>query len=242
MALIFFAQSMFGNLIVIRILREFSDRALISSRFLCGIGIFFALITSAVSFFPGMTSSFLLLIVCFSIVAVRWTLKNKEDGVNSTLAGQLGPFLDAWILNLRTGMSLSFARERALLRSEPLFQSLLRPVFQGATSHRHVFLSKSILNELRLAAETPHNALERLQNLRGALTRSEIFRRKSGQALRQANLQATVLLILQFLLTGFVVHRAGWRGNLDLIVLAAGMAAAGAYSIRYLSRRIKWTI
>lgn len=242
MSLIFFAQTMFGNLIVIRILREFSERALISSRILRAVGIVFALIVASAAHFPGMTSSFLFLLVILSLMATRWGLKLNELRSRNQLADDLTPFLDRWILNLRSGMGHSLARERALQQCESRFQTLLRPLFQGVDSKTHLFLPEMVVCELRHCAQEPHKVQERLQNLRETLRRTEIFRRKSGQALRQANLQATVLLVLQFLLTAFVISRSGWRSYLDLFAVSFALSGAGVISIRYLSRRIRWTI
>ncbi len=243
MAFVFFAQTMFGILIAIRILRKFRDRSLISTTCLTKIGTAFALLTSFLPF-PSPRLSFF--VVIFALIALKIFLNQLEMRRIETLLAHFPRFLDHWLLGLRVGQAPSVASESALLRSESAFQSLVRPLLynNGASveARRHLFLRERILLELHLAQTQGHNTVARLESLREFLRRESDFRRKSGQALRQASIQSTVMLALHFALCAFVIHRSGWGRSADLIVTATALTLAGMLVLRLVARRIKWSM
>lgn len=250
MSFTLFAQTMFGNLIAIRILRKFRDRSLISTRCLTKIGTAFALITSSIAFcvaFSQPTRTRLsFFVVIFAIIALKIFLHRLESRRIETLLAHFPRFLDHWILNLRVGLSAKSAAEEALRGSEGAFQVLVRPLLQASDlpirGRGHLFLRERILLELRLVQNQPHNTVSRLEALRDFLQRESDFRRKSGQALRQAAIQSAVMLALHFALCAFVIARSGWDRSGDLILIATILTFLGAFLLRWLARRIKWSI
>lgn len=234
---------MFGNLIAIRILRKFRDRSLISTRCLTKIGTAFAL---AASFLPFLSPRLSVFAVIFALIALKSFLKRLETRRIETLLAQFPRFLDHWLLNLRVGHAPRAACEAALARSDGAFQALLRPLLgaNGApvAARRHLFLRERILLELHLAQTQSHNTVARLESLREFLRRESDFRRKSGHALRQATIQSAVLVALHFALCAFVIHRSGWARSSDLVVTSTALTALGALALRWLARRIRWSL
>lgn len=250
LAFTLFAQTMFGNLIAIRILRKFRDRSLISTTCLTKIGTAFALITTSIAICvafsqPNDTRLSFFTVIC-AIVALQIFLRRLESRRIEMLLGFFPRFIDHWLLGLRVGLAPKSAAEEALRGTDDAFQTLIRPLLQSSEvpldSRRHLFLRERILLELRLVQTQPHNIVPRLEALRDFLHRESDFRRKSGQALRQAAIQSAVMLALHFALSAFMVARSGWERSVDLILIATALSFFGAFLLRWLARRIKWSI
>ncbi len=244
MSLIFFAQTMFGNMFAIRTLRKFRGRALISTSKLTIIGTSFAFIIAAETFFLQNHPRIAVFVLVISLIFLQLALHVHEQRRISLLLRGFPVFLDRWILNLRTGMSTTAARDRALAATEPLLRNLLTPLItasDGVEKRRHRLFSEEITSELRAIQNQNHNTITRLQNLRANVRRASDFRRKSGQAMRQSAIQSFVLFVMHFALAGFTFWRTGWK-NADLILIATALTLAGALILRVLARRIAWTI
>lgn len=245
MSFFFFAHSMFGQLFAIRILRQFRDRALISRPFLRKVGITFA---GILAFGPSILFSspkYSFLFVISALLALRLVLSVREAHEKEQLIANLPYFFDRWLLNLRTGSSFSRARDQALFASNTRFQALMAPLLDPSTKlnrQKHAFVDSSIVDELRKIHATSPLSAARLENLRRKLLGASEFRRKSGHALRQAQVQGVVLLVLHFALVGFTIHQYGWRNHGDLIVLATVLTCFGQLLLRFMARRIRWTI
>ncbi len=91
MTLLLFAQTMFGNMIVIRILRRFRDRSLISATSLTKIGTAFALLFSFGAIFLLSHTQFLLLALIVGAVFLQLLLKVRENRRIEILVGRFPP-------------------------------------------------------------------------------------------------------------------------------------------------------
>lgn len=245
MSLIFFAQSMFGQLFAIRILRSVRDQALVTPDFLAKIGTAFAAIVAfgPVLLFSSPKYSFILVIS--ALLALRLVVRHQENRARELLLLILPHFVDRWLLNLKTGMSFTRARDSALAATDPRFRGLMAPLLErgsGSPRPRHAFIENRVVDALRRIEATSPLATARLENLRDTLRDASDFRRKSGHALRQARVQGAVLLVLHFALVVFVGRRFGWSAQADLLVGATLWTGLGVLILNFIARRIKWTI
>jgi len=246
MTFILLAQTLFGNLIAFRILRRFRNRSLISTTSLTKIGTAFAAATALASVFLFSSARFMPLFTVCAAIFLIVMLKVREMRRVSRLENEFPRFLDRWLLNVRTGRAMLPAREQALAACDEQFQLLVRPLFDAKNSVHgapaHLFLSNYALTELRAVQSESHNTAARLQNLRESLARESDFRRKSGQAMRQAAIQSTVLAFMHVALTGFTAARSGFWANADLMLISTALTLAGMLLLRLLARRIQWSI
>ena len=244
MALILFAISVFGNLSALRILIHFRSRALISSQHLTKIGTGSCVIIICALFFCArdLISAVIAVMCALSVIFFSlWFIERRQiDALKREVPG----FLDRWILNMKLGSSLSAARTAALQESHTRVRSLIEPLFmsQAPPSRVHLILDEKVLPELLELSHSPHSALARLENAREWMRKSDEFRRKSGQAVRQTTIQALVLLILLFALAVFTVQRHGWRRNSDLIKASFVLSGLGIFTMRHLAGKRRWKI
>lgn len=244
MKLFFYAQLVFGIVFVIRTIQLFRTRALISGAQAAKTGTSFVCAIILTTFFcaraPILCSGLIACALCAEMCVLIFFERHRI----SILKEEIPTFLDSWILNLRLGISLSAAREAALRDQHEMFQTLLRPVFNAQSNmrRRHVLLTTELVEEFENLSREPHSALARLENLRSYLKKSAEFRRKSGQATRQATIQATTMMFLLFALIIFTVHRYGWRQSVDLIVISLLLSQIGVALMWWIARKGKWKI
>lgn len=246
MAVILYSQLMFGNLFVIRTLQIFQERALLNTTTLTKIGTTSACASALICFFCAhnaiLASGLTVTAIFFAIACLFFCERRQIDAFKSEIA----PFLDRWILNLRLGSALPSARESALLEQTDGFQNLLRPLFSARNTppskRQHLLFTAPVLSELERLQKEPHAALARLENLRSMLRHSSEFRRKSGQAVRQTQIQSSVMLLLLFALTFFTLYRYGWKRTSDIVLGAVGLSILGVVSMHYLARKSQWKI
>src|SRR5690606_1476942 len=112
----------------------------------------------------------------------------------------------------------------------------------SANRTQHLFLLPTVARELAQIHRHEHAILARLQNLRQLVRQSDNFRRKSGQATRQMQIQSVVMLALHFALCGFVMMSKGWSTNLDIIALATLFSLTGAAIMTRIARKTKWKV
>lgn len=246
MSIIFFAQTAFGFLFATRILRKFRRRSLVSQRTLTKIGTAFAASMCFVAFMQPRVPRLSFFTVIFAVFALEFSVHCAEKAVIVRLQHEFPLFLAKWRLNLRVGIPATTARERALNDSDETFRTLLRPVFALTDSKHvpasHAFLNENCLRELIELQKQSHNTLQRLTEMRANLIRESDFRRKSGQALRQASIQSLVMVALHFALCVFVGLRFGFLRNIDVIGLSTVLTASGAWFLRLIARRIRWSV
>jgi Flp pilus assembly protein TadB len=241
MSLILLSQTVFGNLVAFRILRRFGHRSLISTTSLTKIGTAFAFALSSGALWLCFHAHQPLFFVLSGLVVLQLSLKIAEKRRIERLSARFPDFLDRWLLNLRMGFASTIARERALNASDVRFRRLVAPVFEGGNDI-HLFLTPKEVAELRAAQAEPHTTVHRLQNLRKCANRAAFFRRKSSQALRQATIQSSVLILLHFGLCAFVFIRGDGGSNFDLIIGSTLLNACGVLTLRLMARRIRWTV
>lgn len=243
-ALFLFLISMFGNLSVLRLLRIFRSRALISTNALTKIGTFAFTSMNCAIFFIAHDFVTALLTSTATVGVVYSMLLMFERRQIDGLKKEIPSFLDRWILNMKLGNSLSSARDAALRELDARTNSLLQPLFLSAQteSRNHLILDARILREVTLLSQLPHSALQRLENLRQMMRKADEFRRKSGQATRQTAIQSSVLLILLLCLAIFTIHTRGWHENSDFIIISLLLSALGVGCMRILARKTKWKV
>jgi len=242
--LILFAISMFGNLSALRTLEHFRSRALISSQHLTKIGTGSCALVLCSVFFFARDLFFAALAVISTLFTLYFSLWFFERRQIAILKKDVPGFLDRWILNMKLGSALSSARAAALQDLNARTRTLLEPLFMSANSpgRVHLILDEKVLAELIELSHSPHSALTRLESVREWMRKSDDFRRKSGQAVRQTMIQATVLLILLIALAVFTVQRHGWRRNSDLITASFILSGLGIFTMRHLSEKRRWKI
>lgn len=244
MALFLFVISMFGNLSALRLLRKFRVHALISAKILAKIGTF-ALVAMnfAVFLFANDALTTFILVCAFNIALqlALWLLERRQiDGMKR----EIPAFLDRWILNMKLGNAVNAARDAALLELSARNRTLLQPLFASSSQIHsdHLILDAKIRQELVKLAQHPHSALVRLENLRVMMRKTEQFRRKSGQAIRQTAIQSAVLLILLVCLAVFTVYTRGWHENSAFIIVSLLLSLLGLICMFLLARKTKWKI
>lgn len=243
-SIILFAISMFGNMSVLRLLRIFRERALISHDHLTKIGTAACALVNLVVFQFAKNIFLLGTGVCGSLTVIYLTLALLERRQIDTLKRELPHFLDRWIMNMKLGNAVSSARDTALLSSPARVRALLLPLFTTTQTpaQSHLLLDARMIKELTEAAQIPHSALHRLENLREMWRKADIFRRKSGQAVMQTAIQGWVLLFLTLALAVFTVRRYGWSRTSDLILCSFLLSGSGFLVMRRLARKTKWKI
>lgn len=246
MLLIFFSQTVFGILFVIRILRIFRGRALISTRVVTKTG---TILVSLVLFSAFLCANHVLLalfVTCACVFLCFATLLVCERRQIDALKREIPIFLDRWILNLRLGSALPSARESALREQSEAFQALTRPILAAQArdfaNRAPLLFAKSIAHELERIQIEPHSALQRLENLRHMIRKQSDFRRKSGQATRQTHTQAVLMLFMLIALIIFTLQRYGWGRIGDLVMFALILSATGLICMQALARKTKWKI
>ena len=244
MSLILFSQLMIGNVFVIRILRKFRERSLVSEDSLTKIGTLTLTIISSIGFFPPSRLSFSFSLVAICISAMLLALFSLQRRQIDALKSNFPLFLDRWILNAKLGSSISSARERALIEESVVSQRLLRAFFNStrAECEKHAFLDDHVALELKEIGAQTHQAIARLENLRLHLRRTSDFRRKSGQALLQSRIQMITIGVLVLALQVYDVRRYGWSRVGDFILLSLALSAIGIVVMNILASKRRWRI
>jgi Flp pilus assembly protein TadB len=223
---------------------HFRSRAVISSHLLTKIGTGSCAIVVCALFFRARDPISAIIAVLCALLALFLSLKLIERRQIDALKSEVPAFLDRWILNMKLGNALSSARTAALLELSTRSRALLEPLFlkQGPAARAHLILDEKILREVIELSHSPHSAIQRLENAREWMRKSDEFRRKSVQAVRQTSIQAAVLLILLIALAIFTVQRHGWRRNSDLVTASFVLSGLGIFTMRHLARKKRWKI
>lgn len=244
MALFLFVISVFGNLSALRLLRKFRVHALISAKILAKIGTFALVAMNFAIFLSVNDARTAFILVCALIIALQLVLLLFERRQIDGMKREIPAFLDRWILNMKLGNAVNSSRDAALLELDARNRTLLQPVFATTSQiySDHLILDAKIRHELVKLAQHPHSALARLENLRVMMRKSEQFRRKSGQAIRQTAIQSSVLLILLVSLAIFTVYTRGWHENSDLIIISILLSLIGLACMFAIARKTRWKI
>jgi hypothetical protein len=245
MSLIFSVCSVFGNLFVIRTLQIFRMRALIAQQVLTKIGTV-AICSAVFAIFLSETRPIEAAVLLFSAVFAPLPLMIfLERRRLQVLRSYVPVFLDRWIMNLKLGAASASARELALTSQSADFQALMRPLFtssKGAICASHPLLPAFASREMARLRSEPHMALQRLENLRQVLRKTDDFRRKSGQAMRQTAIQSAVMLLLYAALLVFTIFRGGWHANSDLVLWSGVFTLIGTAGMSAIARKRGWKI
>ncbi len=246
MKLIFFLQTLLGILFVVRTSQLFRARALLSTALVTKAGTIFVCSALFGAIFCGENVFAAVLTTCANLFCAFATLFWCERRQFDALKGEIPYFLDRWILNLRLGLAPTSARERALRDHSENFQALLRPVFTSSSTRcvriSHTLLPPEVICELEYVQHESHSALKRLETLRDSLRKAAIFRRKSGQAVRQTQIQALLMMFLLLALTVFTLQRYGWRQVSDLVLASLLLSTLGALVMYFVARKSRWKV
>lgn len=241
MNIILFFVSVIGQLFIMRIHRKCLERALISPSLLTKIGTASSFTIFLISFFSK--STFGIVLIVLSCILNLLLVQIFEQRQLQQLRSLFPILIDAWILNLRLGLAESAAREKALDEIHPDFAKMLRTTLFGHfSSQKNSIISPLISQELESIKNSRHSALPRLENLRANLKRSAEFRRRSGQAIRQTQIQASLMMLLLIAISFLAIRRYGWSQVGDLVGLALILSSLGLLSIQFLTRKRHWKI
>lgn len=246
MKLIFFLQTLLGILFVIRTSQFFRARALLSTALVTKAGTIFVCTALFGAIFCRENVSAAVLTTCANLFCAFATLFWCERRQFDALKEEIPYFLDRWILNLRLGLAPLSARERALCDHSENFQALLRPLFTSSNVRfvriSHTLLPPEVSCELDCIQHESHSALTRLEALRDSLRKAAVFRRKSGQAVQQTQIQALLMMILLLALTAFTLQRYGWRRVSDLVFTSILLSALGVLTMHLIARKSRWKV
>lgn len=243
MPLVLFAQSLIGILFVLRTLSVFRARGVIRESVVTNSGTIFVvllcLVPLSVSRIPHAAAASALIVI-FTFVFC-FTLERK---LITGTRERVPLFLDAWILEMNLGHSLSAARDAALRAECERFQALMRPVFEAREGERktHPLLAASVLRELEQIGSSRHGQLARLEVLRARLRQGAEFRRKSGQAVRQTAIQSVTMLVLLLAMAIYTVNRYGWKETGDLVTSSVLLSTLGVGVMVRLARKSRWKL
>lgn len=160
------------------------------------------------------------------------------------------------IMRMRTGCSLQMSLEEELRRNHSSNRlhvlSIVRVVtFSPQTQSDHFSNNLSgrlppnvlaIAEEFRRIHLLPSRQIDELERWCTRVQTSQIFRRKSKQAMAQARVQATVLAIIYVGLLLFVSLSFGWRVTGGPAKISSPFFLAGVFWMWRGGGRVKWTM
>lgn len=160
------------------------------------------------------------------------------------------------IMRMRTGCSLQMSLEEELRRNHSSTRlhllSIVRVVtFSPQTESDHFSNSSlgrlppkilAVAEEFRRIHLLPSRQIDELERWRARVQASEIFRRKSKQAMAQARTQAVVLAIIYLCLSLFVSLSFGWKVTKGPLQISIPFFFVGIFWMWKGGRRVKWTI
>jgi Flp pilus assembly protein TadB len=235
-----------GLLFVFRITKYNNDNKLLNAnvfeKLILG-NIFLTLLLSVVVFHSVFYIWIVILCAILTIaVTIFVTVKVREKQFRQDFVD----YLDRVIALVRTGQGFAHALEHAnystTTRNPKKIQKIVESLqFAPKSAPKNEFLAE-ILEELRWIQKFPGKTLQRLISFRRNLKIEERFRRRSGRIVRQVAVQVIFLLMLYFALLIFVVSYFGWKENMFLLLLSAGLFSLGLIIFYYLGSRQLWKI
>ncbi len=246
MKFILFAQTLIGIWFVVRTLQIFRARAIIKSSTVINIGTLFVCKIVFIAFFCAnyVVSCFILIFLALSShFLILFIIEHIQI---LKLKSEFPIFLDRWLLNIKLGHAIAHACELTLRFHSKSFRTLIRPIFSleetSKAADQHILVSNFIVDELRRSHAEPHFARTRLESLRATLRRNSNFRRKSGQAVRQAQIQAMMMVLMLLALIIFTIYRYGFHKISDLVLISVGLSLIGTFLMFKLARKTKWKV
>jgi hypothetical protein len=244
--LILFAQTLFGLWSVVRTLQFFRARALLQTSTVTKTGTIFVFTVILIASFSVGHSFATTILILSAWICNFGTLLMLERRQIDSLKREFPKFLDRWILNLKLGQAPSRARDLALQMHLDAFRTLMQPIFavgeRVSLPRTHLLFSKSVSEELARIGIEPHLALARLETMRRNVRQAEVFRRRSGQAVRQTRIQSAVMLFILFALIAFTIARYGPEKMADLILMSVILSICGVFTMHLLAKRVKWKV
>lgn len=247
--LIVFIATAFGFAFVIRIrARAIADRIVATST-LTKIGTLASLLTAiGIVRFARVSFQAWAIAIAPAIVAIAF-VEIERRRRESRFRSELYAFLNACILRMKSGEAFRPALEGAIEDADPRARPRLRElrdvvVFsqQGDGSAR-AKLDRALElagRELAFADRDAHSSMRRCSALRDRVRMEDEFRRKSGQASRQARAQAFVLAGLYLAAFVFAASQFGLERNARVFAGSAATFAAGFAWTCAIGRKLKW--
>ncbi len=243
-------SSQLGLMIVIRTLRSWHGKSLLSKDTLAKIGvIYFAFLFFVLLIFATSSkASVLLLAPALGLILGERLLFYR---CRKKLYQSLFPFIEAMVLRMKIGQGFRTAYGESLNSLEDSFsRKKLEEMYQSVvfsqqndslTGHGLGFLDQCC-QEFRKVDRQGHLAIERLENLKRRLKIETHFRRKSGQVLAQVHLQGLLLALIYLLLLAFVTFQFGLKAHWKWVSFSAVLFLFGGLWLFYLGRGMRWRL
>lgn len=240
--LVFGTQFAFRNLSELR--REhFIDEENID--FLLMVSFLFILIS--VLMWPGRILS-LGLSVVFVVLGFRLCLFFYMHRREKLFHSEFRMFLDRVILQMKSGFAFRHAMQIALEPCDAFVQQKIRKIiemisFSSRTPAQNWNSQlQEILGEFQEVDRQSHRALHKLESYREKLFIVDDFRRKSGQAVRQARVQSILMAVLYLALLIYVLLNFSIDENSAIIFISVTFFVTGIFWIHFKQRKSKWNI
>ena len=250
--IIVFIATAFGCAFAFRICALALERKVSSRATLIRIGTVGALLSALTiaTFARTRTQAWMLAVAPALALLAHFAIERarRESRFRSELYG----FLNACILRMKSGEAFRPALDGAIEDADPRARPRLRElrdvvVFSQQSPECGAVRAKVFgrtlalaARELALADRDSHSATRRCSALRDRVRLEDEFRRKSGQASRQARAQSLVLAGLYLATFAFVGHHFGIAKNLRLLGASALLFATGLFWTQTTGRKLKW--
>ena len=247
MKLILSLNLIFGFMFVIRNFNKSSSDPLINNQLLPKIGTAIICCQIFVAFF-AINHPILVILAIHALSFLYFMLiKNVRSRQFAQLNAEFSLFIQDLVMNLRLGIGFSRSADLARQSRSPIFaQSIHHLIYSQSIyigqSRQHLFLLPQWIEQLKLAEQNPHNSLKRLVSLREELQNLSDFRRRSGQATAQAQIQVIVLWILFVALSFVSAFQFGWSESSKYIGVSALMFVLGQLVFKSITRKHKWNV
>ena len=237
-------QLLFGH----RMLVRYREQAVLSSGQVASIVwvYVFLIVVLAWLFQSGFSYLVLLFLVLnFALLKLESVLlRFREKGFRT----EFQKFMSGVLLQMSGGISLRESYFEELDSAEEKYRSDLRKVGEIVFFSQQIAPTKAtpfvraVSTELQFANTYPHYARTYLNCYLEVLKKEDDFRRRSGQALRQARAQSGVLGVLYLGILIFVVSNYGWRANQSIIVSSVSLYFVGFLVSKQVLRGYKWKV
>jgi hypothetical protein len=156
--------------------------------------------------------------------------------------------IDEMVICMKTGQSFRHAFDEAKKSCDAFTQQKLAEVMSLVAFSQQKQIpamsqfAKFLVEEFTQVDQRPHRAIQRLEVLRARLKMEREFRRRSGDATRQVQCQALVLLILYIVLFIAVIRHVHFSEYLPLFGSSIALMLAGYLLMWWLIRSFRWKV
>jgi hypothetical protein len=177
--------------------------------------------------------------------SMSWLKNQRRSGFREIFMSSLTRL----ILKMKAGRAFRQALNEIIEEVEPQMRASLVEIRDFVifsqhepSTHMSSPILESIVNEFRLADQSPHAALRRLLVFREKIHTENDFRRRSGQVLRQIRAQSLLLGGLYLAVLAFVSHQFGAMKHIQIIFASIFLFSVGQFWIWWGGRNWKWKV